>query len=667
MQLPPQYVAEHVALGYASTVHAAQGRTVDVCYTVAGAGTPRDSLYVSMSRGRDGNVVYVVTRPTGRDAAVGEAHSVDPRPPAAVLRDIVRQGEDRNTAALQQQERSLAEEHSAPFLLESLSRVTGLATATRTTDVLDQLTADGRLSPQQLAAIVADDAFPSLDHLARAAEAAGHDRAAVLAAAVGRGSFTGSRSVAKVLHARVREELRGQLTPQLTSFHDLIPAGHGPEYTPYLTAIADRLDEVRADLGAQVADRGDEWAVRDLGAVPDDPIARLEWEDRAGWAEVARALGGVGSDADPLGAAPPAGAVEHHAVFRTAHHVLNRPEAGADEAEASDGQLRARVRAGERIRDWLPAHVDDELAATSQAADQRAADAALWSARVAVEDDPATRNRFRADADQARADAERLASLRDQLEEVATGRDEALAHTVVTRDRAERAKIELAIRGIDRDDPTDLVTAEEWLTAREEAERSEDPHREVTDERNLADAAAARTAAHEAAVRAADPAEASDDAAPSTDGGAPPTRAAVGRDDHPSVDDSARHDLAAADDGPVPPARRPGREDSPDTAEDQDKHATPDPARGADAAAGEPDRGTEPRGEDHDAPAERRRVPPPDRTRAQVDHARDALRNVAEQRAQDAALEASDAEAAAEATPSADMSEDALVDVDTAV
>jgi hypothetical protein len=37
------------------------------------------------------------------------------------------------------------------------------------------------------------------------------------------------------------------------------------------------------------------------------------------------------------------------------------------------------------------------------------------------------------------------------------------------------------------------------------------------------------------------------------------------------------------------------------------------------------------------------------------------------QRAEEAALEASGAEAAAEATPSADMSEDALVDVDTAV
>jgi hypothetical protein len=326
---------------------------------------------------------------------------------------------------------------------------------------------------------------------------------------------------------------------------------------------------------------------------PGRPNRAAAWEDRAGWAEIARALGGVDSDADPLGTAPPAGAVEHHAVFRTAHHVLNRPEAGADEAEASDGQLRARARAGERIRDWLPAHVDDELAATSQAADQRAADAALWSARAAVEDDPATRDRFRADADQARADAERLAGLREQLEEVATGRDEALAHTAVTRDRAERAKLELAIRGIDRDDPTGLVTAEEWLAAREEAERSEDPHREVTDERDLADAAAARTAAHEAAVHGADPAEATDDAAASTDDVDPANQLS----DEVATTATHRQRDSARDH-----ADDPARNRAPATDGDKDERATPDPARGADAAAGKADRRTEQRTEDHDAP-----------------------------------------------------------------
>ena len=40
MVLPADYVAEHLALGYASTVHAAQGATVDTTHAVVTAWTP---------------------------------------------------------------------------------------------------------------------------------------------------------------------------------------------------------------------------------------------------------------------------------------------------------------------------------------------------------------------------------------------------------------------------------------------------------------------------------------------------------------------------------------------------------------------------------------------------------------------------------------------------
>ncbi len=47
MRLEPDYVAAHVQLGYASTVHAAQGRTVDVAHSLIDDHTSRESLYVS--------------------------------------------------------------------------------------------------------------------------------------------------------------------------------------------------------------------------------------------------------------------------------------------------------------------------------------------------------------------------------------------------------------------------------------------------------------------------------------------------------------------------------------------------------------------------------------------------------------------------------------------
>lgn len=58
--LPAAYVREHVHLGYASTVHKAQGATVDVARAVIDSTTDRNGLYVALSRGKFSNHAYVV-------------------------------------------------------------------------------------------------------------------------------------------------------------------------------------------------------------------------------------------------------------------------------------------------------------------------------------------------------------------------------------------------------------------------------------------------------------------------------------------------------------------------------------------------------------------------------------------------------------------------------
>ena len=58
--LPPQYVAEHVALGYALTVHKAQGSTVDWGIVLVDEQMTAQQLYVAMSRGREMNAALVV-------------------------------------------------------------------------------------------------------------------------------------------------------------------------------------------------------------------------------------------------------------------------------------------------------------------------------------------------------------------------------------------------------------------------------------------------------------------------------------------------------------------------------------------------------------------------------------------------------------------------------
>lgn len=94
--LPARYVRDHVELGYASTVHRAQGMTVDRAHLLMNATLGRALAYVGLSRGREYNGVYVAT-----DAIPDPALDHAPDEPAAehtvFLRVIAR--EDDNLTA----------------------------------------------------------------------------------------------------------------------------------------------------------------------------------------------------------------------------------------------------------------------------------------------------------------------------------------------------------------------------------------------------------------------------------------------------------------------------------------------------------------------------------------------------------------------------------------
>ncbi len=83
--LPGRYVAEHVALGYASTVHAAQGLTVDTSHAVITSRTGPAALYVGLSRGRDANTAHVCTRAVPDDAPPAPSTRSAHRDPLTVI------------------------------------------------------------------------------------------------------------------------------------------------------------------------------------------------------------------------------------------------------------------------------------------------------------------------------------------------------------------------------------------------------------------------------------------------------------------------------------------------------------------------------------------------------------------------------------------------------
>ena len=59
--LPCDYVRDHVELGYATTTHRAQGRTVDTAHALINTTATREMLYVAATRGRHTNTLYLDT------------------------------------------------------------------------------------------------------------------------------------------------------------------------------------------------------------------------------------------------------------------------------------------------------------------------------------------------------------------------------------------------------------------------------------------------------------------------------------------------------------------------------------------------------------------------------------------------------------------------------
>ena len=674
IQLPGSYVRDRVTLAYASTVHAAHGRTVDAGYSVLGPGTDPAAAYTAHTRGRDTNVAFVVTRKVSTEAETGETLTFHERTAADALAElIVPRDEGHNRTALAEAEQAAEQARSTSALVDPMLSVIADVTAGRTERWLDQLAATGALPERHRVALAADEARGALDGLLRSVELAGHDPAAVLAAAVTDRSLDKSASVAQVVHFRIRAALTDRLTPTVESFGDLLPRDLPDTVRPALEQLADAADVRAAELGAQQAAQPSQWAQEALGPVPpaDDP-RRAGWERKAGMAASYREFADHADEADPLGAAPPAGLAEKHALFRAAHTGLDLPDAGADQEAMSEGLLRAQVAAWEREQTWAPRYVADELDATREALRTQQDNATLWAARAAVEPDQLERDQLTAAATAAQARAEQLAEQVEQLRIADDARSLWLIETTVTRDKAESARVALGLRGLDLDHPGDRVTAQEWVDADTAAKLAADADRVITehdidpaaldtdaqgaelaDDPPAADAAPDKQAADEQAAddvaEQDEPEQAEPPAAEQTTTLEATEAAEAAQDPEPvaeHVDDRAVEDQVPDD---VPVDEEPLHDEPPAPDDDLPAVQVPDevgpaPVDIRDSSTPEPSERVD--------PTERRRVPVRDRTAADVARARLAVEEIEQRRAAEAAEAAADV--AAQTRPDAD-------------
>ena len=93
VQLPADYVAESVELGYATTTHTAQGVTADTMHGLLAGTESRQQAYTMLTRGREANHAYLVVVGDGDPHTRIPPETVNPLTPTDVLERILARDE----------------------------------------------------------------------------------------------------------------------------------------------------------------------------------------------------------------------------------------------------------------------------------------------------------------------------------------------------------------------------------------------------------------------------------------------------------------------------------------------------------------------------------------------------------------------------------------------
>jgi len=240
-RLPADYVAEHVDLGYAVTVHGAQGATVDTAHAIFAGAETRQLAYVATSRGRAANHLYVLVGGSGDEHDAIRPEVLTPATAVEVLEQVLgRDGSQESATSKLQTEHDPA---------RWLGRVVGIYN-----DALDLAVAD--LVPADQITAAADELVPGLASAAAwpvlrkriaLAAADGNDPKDYLTRALAGAPLVDAHDSASVILSRLAKEPRpeGPLPwiaglPQQVREH--------PTWGPYLAAREQQIRDMATEL-----------------------------------------------------------------------------------------------------------------------------------------------------------------------------------------------------------------------------------------------------------------------------------------------------------------------------------------------------------------------------------------------------------------------------------
>jgi conjugative relaxase-like TrwC/TraI family protein len=274
LTLPAGYVSTATELGYATTVHTAQGVTADSMHGVVTGMESRQQLYTMLTRGRTANHVYVSVVGDGDPHAVIQPDSLHPRTATELLEQILARDASPQSASTLQREQQ-----------DPAVRL-GAATA-RYLDAL-HLAAEHFAGPQVVAnldgragrllnGLTGRPAWPTLPAHLMLLAAAGADPVAELFTAAALPDPMSVGDQAAVIDSRIQDINniigRGPL-PWLPGIPDRI--ANEPNWGPYLHArshlVAMLADQVRSNAEGEAP----AWAAVRRALVPAELIADVQ-------------------------------------------------------------------------------------------------------------------------------------------------------------------------------------------------------------------------------------------------------------------------------------------------------------------------------------------------------------------------------------------------------
>jgi AAA domain len=272
--LPAQYVQTSVELGYATTVHTAQGVTADTMHGIVTGEQSRQQLYTMLTRGRSANHVYLSVVGDGDPHAVIRFDSLHPRTATELLEQVLARDATPQSATTLQREQQ-----------DSAARL-GAATA-RYLDAL-HVAAEHLAGPQAVAGLdrsagrllkglSEEPAWPTLRAHLLLLAAAGADPVAELLTAATTRDLTSAHDQAAVIDSRIEDlglvAARGPLQ-WLPGIPERVAAD--PLWGPYLDArshlVAQLADQIRTNAGAEAV----AWAAQRHAHMPAELIADMQ-------------------------------------------------------------------------------------------------------------------------------------------------------------------------------------------------------------------------------------------------------------------------------------------------------------------------------------------------------------------------------------------------------